>query len=227
MAEPLATGRRFRLAYAFLGVCLAAAIAGFVVVVRLPPVKHTPWSLWRPSGEGVHAQTSSIAAHVNRGYRQVEALLRWPGRGDRLWAIALRKSPDSSDSVLYHGEKSVIYELCGTGANCAIRGTRSEALLRREALELTLYTFKYVDKIDTVAVLLPPSDGSQGATDALFFRDSDLEKPLHKPLRRTFPRLQPPPRLRSIVGRLTGGHDYDFQFGTVAQGAVLILSPPR
>jgi hypothetical protein len=227
MAEPVGTGRRFRLAYAFLAVCLAGAVVGFVVVVQLPAPKRIPWSVWKPSGDGIQAQASAVAAHVGRGYTQVEALVRWPGRGDHLWAIALRKSPSSSDSVLYHGEKSVIYELCGTGANCSIRGRRTEALLQREALELTLYTLKYVDGIDTVAVLLPPRNGSQPPSDALFFRNGDLDKPLHKPLRRTFPRLQPVRSLRSIVGRLTGGHAFDFQFGTVAQGGVLILSPRR
>jgi hypothetical protein len=225
MAESVVHGRRFRLAYALLGVCLAAAIAGFVVVVQLPAPKHVPWSVWKPRGDSTHAQASAIAAHVGRGYTQVDALLRWPGQGDRIWAIALRKAPGSSDSVLYHGERSVIYALCGTGANCSIRGRRSDSLLRREALELTLYTLKYVDKIDTVAVLLPPANGSQPSSDALFFRDADLDKPLHKPLRRTFPRLLPAGSLRSIVGRLTGGRDFDFQFGTVAQGGVLILSP--
>ena len=37
------------------------------------------------------------------------------------------------------------------------------ALLRREALELALYTFKYVDGVDSVSVFLPPRPDGQAA----------------------------------------------------------------
>ncbi len=68
-------------------------------------------------------------------------------------AIAIR--PDTSTGKKEENEIDVVpathsfqYILCGLGANCSIKGgkasTARHALLRREALELALYTFKYV-----------------------------------------------------------------------------------
>ena len=78
--------------------------------------------------------------------------------------IAIR--PDTSTGKKEEDEIDIIpttsslqYILCGLGQNCSIKGgTASEerhALLRREALELALYTFKYVDGVDSVSVFLP------------------------------------------------------------------------
>ena len=58
---------------------------------------------------------------------------------------------------------SVMYNLCGVGQKCSIaEGKPSQErarLLRREALELALYTFKYVDDVDSVIALLPVNLG--------------------------------------------------------------------
>ena len=79
-------------------------------------------------------------------------------------AIAVR--PDTStgkaeedDIDIVDASKSMQYVLCGLGESCSIaHGEASEArhmLLRRQALELALYTFKYVDGIESVAIFLP------------------------------------------------------------------------
>ena len=51
-------------------------------------------------------------------------------------------------------------QLCGLGSECSIAtGTRDRArerLVRREALELALYTFKYVPSVNAVIAYMPP-----------------------------------------------------------------------
>ena len=55
----------------------------------------------------------------------------------------------------------------------------------REALELALYTFRYIDKAElVVATFIPPKDLS----DVMYFTKSDLENQLQTPLRATLPR---------------------------------------
>ena len=70
---------------------------------------------------------------------------------------------EESDIDAYSGADVVSYGLCGLGtsAQCAItEGTPSTerfTLLHRQALELSLYTFKYVDDVDSVLVFMPPT----------------------------------------------------------------------
>src|SRR5947209_5781330 len=59
------------------------------------------------------------------------------------------------------GGNTIAYNLCGVGStNCSIGvGTPSPdrlLLLRREALELALYTFKYISGTQNVVAILPP-----------------------------------------------------------------------
>jgi hypothetical protein len=77
-------------------------------------------------------------------------------------------------------------------------------LLRREALELALYTFKYVDGTDNVVVLMPPRPGERNITlstgksttagnqgTALLFQRKDYEAQLSQPLASTLPEQVP------------------------------------
>jgi hypothetical protein len=64
---------------------------------------------------------------------------------------------------------TIAYNLCGIGgSNCAIGvGTPTAArllLLRREALELALYTFKYITGTTNVVAILPPGHTTQTGT---------------------------------------------------------------
>ena len=82
-----------------------------------------------------------------------------------------------------------MYTLNGLGPNGSIPGgkpsTSARLLLRREALELALYSFRYLDDVDMVVVLLPPSsaavagkEGRRRTTQTrrrrVFFRPGDL-----------------------------------------------------
>ena len=74
--------------------------------------------------------------------------------------VVLRAKTEKGD-ILQVGENGIWYVLNGLGEGGSIsRGEPSEerlALVKREALELALYTFRYVDGVDHVVTLLPPT----------------------------------------------------------------------
>jgi hypothetical protein len=83
------------------------------------------------------------------------------------------------------------------GADGALTGKSSLArgqLLRREALELALYTFRYLPDVDSVLALLPtiPAGAqtkggptTEPQSQAVFYRPGDLKQQLQTPLRFT------------------------------------------
>ena len=87
------------------------------------------------------------------------------------------------------------------GTQCAIsEGEPSEErhqLLRREALELALYTFKYGDA-DSVIALLPPrlpqkgERSGHGHVDGSFFAAETSRSELDEPLQNTLLAAEPP-----------------------------------
>jgi hypothetical protein len=99
-----------------------------------------------------------------------------------------------------------MYTLNGLGKHGSIEGGKPSEerhlLLRREALELALYTFHYARDVDMVVTLLPPPPPKAGedetSTDlppvqALFFRPGDLAGELGVPLSTTVPPKTPRP----------------------------------
>ena len=122
--------------------------------------------------------------------------------------------------------------------HCSIKGgTPSEArhaLLRREALELALYTFKYVDGIDSVSVFLPPRPDGQAAGDvglpqeerrqgrAAASRSSSRSAP-KTPTIGTMTK-----RELALVNRITEPRLYTYEYQQAQDGsAVLDLRPGR
>jgi hypothetical protein len=130
-------------------------------------------------------------------------------------------SAGAGDSISVVDGKTVMYQLCGLGPRCAIAKGRPSTerflLLRREALELALYSFHYLDGIKNVVALLPPAPGEK-PQNAMFFRKGDLAPALGQPLRATLP--DPPPTLRSLPGspeaslieRLTSANLFSYSF---------------
>ena len=100
-------------------------------------------------------------------------------------AVALREAPDQGGDIRVFDDSGLIYRLCGLGPDCAISsGKASEKrhlLLRREALELALYSFRYLTDIRQVVVFMPPALG-QKPSQALFFREGDVARVLDRPL---------------------------------------------
>ena len=128
--------------------------------------------------------------------------------------VAVRSDPSSSQVSLLSGN-TIAYNFCGIGgSNCSIGvGTPSAdrlLLLRRQALELALYTFKYVGAVQNVVAILPPGRTQQtntlsptppsaNATStskpvdiALLFVRDELQPWLSHPLSDTFPEQFPP-----------------------------------
>src|SRR5262249_25016502 len=99
--------------------------------------------------------------------------------------VALRTSADEGGDIQIHDEKGVLYQLCGLGPSCAIdqgkASTNRGFLLRREGLELALYTFRYLKDIKQVVVLIPPVKG-KAQTVALHFRRDQVNQELSRPL---------------------------------------------
>ena len=245
--------RRFVMVYGALALIGGIALGALIVLLTRPDAVPNPsWSSWEPTGSS-NAQVKQIADHVAKEYRyqgqQMVVALGGPptvaAGGDTtspipVAAIAVR--PDTStgkaeedDIELVDASKSMQYVLCGLGDGCALSsGPPTEArhtLLRREALELALYTFKYVDGVDSVTVFLPPPAGGQSPATAVFLERGDTGTELSKPLSQTLSPLTPSvgtikaDELQTL-NRITRSRLYQFQY-TQAQdlSAVLVLDP--
>jgi hypothetical protein len=225
-----------------VGVAIGALAAAAVLVAGGGPKPGLPWSHWKPSDRDSSKGAQQIARHVAPSYRlptgdQLVLVTGGPLKVadlDLPVRIAVASGGGTADAKLVGG-RSVMYVLCGLGPRCAIaKGKPSKVrflLLSREALELALYSFRYLDGVKNVVALLPPAPGKK-PTNALFFRRDDLQPALDHPLPATLP--SPPPTLNSLpasseatlIERLTGRNvfSYSFQQGQDL-GAFLVLNP--
>jgi hypothetical protein len=123
--------------------------------------------------------------------------------------------PDSStgqheqgDFTFFHPESTVAYSMCGfvdSQQNCGVStvtGADPAGLFHREALELALYTLKYVPGTDAVVVYLPPPPNPNAAATAVFIARTDVKPNLHLPLVRTLK----PQQILLGSGVPDGGH---------------------
>ena len=244
---------RFGLALgALLGIAIATLAIGAAVYVGTSGNNGAPdgWSAWKPGSDDGVGAAKEIATHVGRKYRladgnQIVGVQAGPLEVFNVpLEVALRTAPQGGNIDFIDG-KGLMYTLNGLGPKGSVRGGKpSEArhlLLRREALELALYTFRYVKDVDLVVALLPPKppdekkNGTTAAaatdspTQALFFRPGDLEPQLEIPLRATIPASTPrpetiPPAESRRIDALTRGNLFlaSFQQGQ-DQKAFLVL----
>jgi hypothetical protein len=240
---------RFGLVYILLAVVAGAAVGSFVVLALQPaPDEEAAWSTWRPQGR-VNAYPAAIAEHVGQRYRlpsgkQLVGVLAGPAevqelplRGVMIQHSASNPTKEDDLETIEIGN-GVMYNLCGTGARCSISEGKPSAnrlrLLRREALELALYTFKYVEDIDSVIALMPTNLGSPETPDddtasVLFLQKKDFRRQLQAPLQQTLPG-RPGTTLDAVKGQLVDGltrqrqYLFDIQ-PTQDLGAVMLLLP--
>jgi len=193
---------RFALLYVLLAIVAGGAVGALVVLVsRGSPSPAPAWSSFQPTGTADQrvAQIASRVGgkyHLPSGDQLVTITAGSPsvtgpdGTSFRVNAIAVRPDTsrgqaDASDINAVNAAGTVMYQLCGLGNQCSIaQGKASTArltLLRREALELALYTFKYVKGTDSVLALMPPRPDGKAAT-AVFLERSDVSSELNKPL---------------------------------------------
>jgi hypothetical protein len=219
-------GGKFRAATIVLGGIAVAALAIAVAVV-LANTGGTKvggagnaktWSAWSPSSSGTKGVTE-IAEQIAPFYR-----LSPSKQLDVVTPLSL-SVPTSSGTITGNGPVPVVntgtakveklsllpghtvaFNICGIGnSNCALAGKPSSArllLLRREALELALYTFKYISGTQNVIALLPP--GHHETTNAsakkktskplsvgVLFAKPELQQFLNTPLKKTLASIPP------------------------------------
>ena len=222
---------RFGLIYIALAAIVGAGIGAFVVLASRPePAAEAAWSSWQPEGRE-NAYPVEIAQHVGTRYRlpsgkQIVGVIASPATVQDLpiRAVVIQhdaSNPTKQDDVeVIEVGNSVMYNLCGVGERCSIaEGKPSQErarLLRREALELALYTFKYVEDVDSVIALLPvnlgdPSTDEDDTSTALFLEKKQFRRQLGAPLDRTLKPLTGTklgPEESQVVDTLTSPNHY-------------------
>lgn len=170
--------------------------------------------------------------------------------------VAVRPSPTSSQVSLLSGN-TIAYNLCGEeGKNCAIGvgqpSTNRLLLLRREALELALYTFKYIGGTQNVVAILPPGHTQQTAAlskkppspkagqvtvkpvdIAVLFVRQEVSPLLHHPLSQILPEQLPPTVAEmssapeaGLVDQITARGLFSEQLQQAQDGSSLIVLNP-
>ena len=236
---------RFLLVYGLLGVVLAAGIASAVVFGGRSINPGPAWSSWKPSGGGLGA-ARQIAEHVAPAYRLpggkqiVDVIAKAPSVSPGAQVVpihylAVRGTGGAGDQTSdVSPSNSVMFSLCGLGQACSISsGTASVArgrLVRREILELALYTFKYVGGIQNVIAFMPPKPGA-APQYVVYLRRSDLGTQFGEPLAQSLAAKAPlpntiPAREVRLVDATTESRVFSFSLSQAQQGdAILVLAP--
>jgi hypothetical protein len=260
LVEPIADRRerarrssyrtRFAIVYGVLGVLVVGALAGFaVLLVRDAPPEASGWSSWQPEGNAL-GKMQQIADHIPKSYvtadndalniaiaRQLVAQV--DERTIPIGAILIESGATAAsqeEPEVINASGAVGIAMCGLGPQCSIPGGDSSdagLALRRQALEMSLYAFKYVEEADSVVLFLPPSaEGDSGGL--IFLRRDDLREELKVPLDETLPAAgqhrvgDATTQELSAVVRLTDSHLYGFSYEAAPDGnMILLLSPPR
>ncbi len=208
---------------ALLGILFFAAVA-FAVLLGTSPsgpqgVKLSDhWSTWEPPTSDPTQGAVAIAEHVGGDYRfnDGKQLVGVEGQTLQYQSLPLAVALRSSDGAIHnYGSNGLLFTLRGQGKDGRLIGEKPSkarhALLRREALELALYSFRYLDGINEVVTLLPPAVPSGKASrkakakpqlQAVYYRPGDLKPQLESPLSQTLdPGRLAPDRLSSIEKR--------------------------
>jgi hypothetical protein len=237
---------RFSLIYGGLGAILVGAIVVLVLYAGRSISPGPTWSSWKPTGGGEGA-AKQIADHVAQTYRLstgnqlVDVIAKAPAVSPAgtvsipIHYVAIRGTKGQGDRVFQISpSNSIMYSLCGLGSSCAIaagkptveRGT----LVRREILELALYTFKYVGGIKSVIAFMPPALGTQPKY-VVYLQKDDVKTQLKSPLQETLAKKVPlpttiPAREAHAVDAVTESRVYSFSLSQAQQGdAILVLAP--
>lgn len=225
-------GGRFTLAYLILVLVFGGVAAlGTYLVVRDDSQQ---WSSFRPEGEGL-ARATNIANFVAKDYRsgntQVAVVEAQPPVVQQTPVDVIAVAREQIQEVgggfitVERADQSLFYVMCGFGRACSLAPNTdaSQTLLRREALELSLYTFKYMDDIQSVVTLLPPRGDE---TRAVYLRrrafGTQLERPLSRTLTATPPYTSSSIVDAGLVDQLTAHREFPAYFQRVSNGSVML-----
>jgi hypothetical protein len=164
---------RFQFLFGALGALAVCVVALSVALVHRPAAAPgVAWASWAPSASGGDI-AQQIAAHVGPEYRMPNGhqLVQVTGGpqavGGQPVVLALRTSGANPTALPDNG---VFYELCGEGPHCSIANGKASLerglLVRREALELALYTFHYISGTSQVLVTFPPPPPSKSESSS-------------------------------------------------------------
>lgn len=250
---------RFRIAIFALGILLGVVIAGFIVVALHDSPKPAPFAIasgaaagggWGPTCDTEFGcdRPHQIAAYVAPRYQS-------PDGKDIVGIISGRPTTPSQDGVasdvpvilerndrgsrvVYTApeqDNTVQYSLCGFGTACALTGKPSVArgdLLRRQALELALLTFRFAPGVKSVLAFFPKAAKAADPSYLLFFRRQDYDQQLSKPLAATLGKqvvlktAQMPDALARSIGKLTSSRVFTYRYQLTQQGfPILMLTP--
>jgi hypothetical protein len=247
--QPRRYTARFALAYIGLGLVLAGAVsAGVVVYLQSGPLAGPSWSSWKPASGSTAQVTSSIASHVAQEYHlngagaqlvgvEAEPLIYSNGTHKlSISAVAVRKTPTSNTGIVFYTTTNTWADLlCGLGTSCSIASGQATQirgrLVRREALELALYTFKFVPAVSSLVAYMPPPPGSTAST-LLYFQKTNLSQQLSQPLNKTLPLVKPPLPTAAdateapTIDKLTLPAVYTYSLAALQDGSLaLVLAP--
>jgi hypothetical protein len=224
---------------ALVAVGIAALVGLTVAIVGIPPKHQGPaWSAWKPTSGGLQGATQ-IASHIAGAYRDQGKQLVNVDANDISYQgipllVAMRKSAEEGGAIQVHDEKGVLYQMCGLGVNCQIDSGKPSKermlLLRREGLELALYSFRYLNDVKQVVVLIPATPGKAQTIALYFSRDelrSELDRPLTSSLMPTAPTtktvtLSPDARL---VDQTTNPYLFSLMGSSFNERGYLVLDP--
>jgi hypothetical protein len=171
------------------------------------------WSPWHPNKRDAIGGAQEIADKIGRTYKDAKAkkLTKVKGGPIALGALPIAVAiPSAGDRFTIVQGIGIQYTLGGFGKEGRLEGSTPSAerrrLLRREALELSLYSFRYLKEVTMVVALLPPAPRAEQVhpkklkkgvepedfqRQALFFRPGDLRKQLERPLATTMATTAP------------------------------------
>ena len=252
-ARRLAYRSRFAVFYVVLAVVAGAGVGALLVLVsRGSPAPAPAWSAWEPTGSA-ERRAAQIGDHVGDEYRLPSGkalvavtyaggpVVTGPdGSSFQVRAIAVRPDTtggraEADDIDTVNAASTIMYTLCGLGTSCSIaEGKPTVArgqLLRREALELALYSFHYLDGVDSALVLLPPRADGKAAT-AVFLERGDVRPELGRPLDQTLTSPLTPSvgEIRAdeqgVIERTTRSRLYEYSYLQAQDGSpVMVLTP--
>jgi len=268
---------KFRAVFGTLvGIAIGAVVVAVAVVSHHTTTTHAaPWSSWQPPDNGTLG-ARDIAGYIAPLYRispvdqldvitvvnladsTAAATAAANGTATNGLQVAVQFDPSSAQVSLLSGN-TIAYNLCGVGGkNCAIgigqASTNRLLLLRREGLELALYTLKYISGVQNVVTILPPGHTEQTSTltatppapnakstvqpvdIALLFSREELKPWLSLPVRDTLPLEFPPsvPQLTAwrktaeagLVDQITAHGLFSERLVTAQDGSNLIVLDP-
>ena len=255
--EPSVSRRKFAVAYLALAAIVGAAV-GLVVVFAGDDsggnsTRQQAFSSWAPETTGTlgvreiarhvssqyHLENGALFTSVIAGPMQIES----SGGPIRVSAILIRSGMAGVKQEridIAFPQSGVFYQLAGTAQNRSIPGQATLArgqLVRREALELALYTFRSMPQADYVVAFMPPPAGVPQTSPlfnrAIFLPRTALARELHAPLESTLPpgetKITPTglsPTQANGIEALTAGRVFHWDFQQAPdQSAWLVLSP--